>query len=188
MSKTVEISFKILTPSKDFDISNTAASHLNEMIKANNSYGVRISLKDSGCSGFAYQLDLIDDAFAGCTFYTDISSTHHFRLNVWLGFENEKSLKCLDLSKLRTLILQSPLKLHIEILASEYGWSWNDIEFVLEKYIEKFGTSEGIHKFAETFKLIYILKSLEDVLRETGIELPELVTYDVKSQNENEWL
>ena len=31
------------------------------MIKANNSYGVRISLKDSGCSGFAYQLDLIDE-------------------------------------------------------------------------------------------------------------------------------
>ena len=85
--------------------------------------------------GIIAQLDLIDDAFAGCTFYTDISSTHHFRLNVWLGFENEKSFKCLDLSKLRTLILQSPLKLHIEILASEYGWSWNDIEFVLEKYI-----------------------------------------------------
>ena len=47
--------------SKDFDISNTAANHLTEMIKANNSYGVRISLKDSGCSGFAYQLDLIDE-------------------------------------------------------------------------------------------------------------------------------
>ena len=47
--------------SKDFDISNSAASHLTEMIKANNSFGIRISLKDSGCSGFAYQLDLIDD-------------------------------------------------------------------------------------------------------------------------------
>ena len=46
--------------SKDFDISNTAASHLTEMINANNSLGIRISLKDSGCSGFAYQLDLID--------------------------------------------------------------------------------------------------------------------------------
>ena len=61
-------------------------------------------------------------------------------------------------------------------------------EFVLKKYLEKFGISNGIDKFAETFKLIYILKSPEDVLRETGIELPELVTYDVKSQNENEWL
>ena len=47
--------------SKDFDISNTAASHLTKMINANNSLGIRISLKDSGCSGFAYQLDLIDD-------------------------------------------------------------------------------------------------------------------------------
>ena len=61
-------------------------------------------------------------------------------------------------------------------------------EFVLKKYIEKFGYSEGIHKFAETFKLVYILKTKEDVLRETGIELPELVTYDVEPQNENEWL
>ncbi len=47
--------------SKDFNISDTAAKHLTEMIKANNSFGIRISLKDSGCSGFAYQLDLIDD-------------------------------------------------------------------------------------------------------------------------------
>ena len=58
--------------------------------------------------------------------------------------------------------------------------------FVLEKYIEKFGTSEGIHKFVETFKLVYILKTKEDVLRETGIELPELVTYDVKPLKEND--
>jgi hypothetical protein len=59
-------------------------------------------------------------------------------------------------------------------------------EFVLKKYLEKFGTSNGIDKFAETFKLIYILKSPEDVLRETGIELPEIVTYDVESNNEND--
>ena len=44
----------------DFDISKTAASHLTEMINANNSLGIRISLEDSGCSGFAYQVDLID--------------------------------------------------------------------------------------------------------------------------------
>ena len=61
-------------------------------------------------------------------------------------------------------------------------------EFVLNKYIEKFGISEGIAKFAETFKLVYILKTREDVLRETGIDLPELVTYDVKPLIENEWL
>ena len=62
-------------------------------------------------------------------------------------------------------------------------------EFVLNKYIEMFGISEGIHKFAETFKLVYILKTKEDVLRETGLELPELVIYDIKPLKENEeWL
>ena len=62
-------------------------------------------------------------------------------------------------------------------------------EFVLKKYIEKFGYSAGICKFAETFKLVYILKTKEDVLRETGIELPDLVTYDVNPLKEDEeWL
>ena len=68
------------------------------------------------------------------------------------------------------------------------GDSTDGIEGLPKVYIEKFGISNGIDKFAETFKLIYILKSQEDVLRETGIELPELVTYDVESQKENEWL
>ena len=59
--------------------------------------------------------------------------------------------------------------------------------FVLEKYIEKFGIHEGISKFAETFKLIYILKSKEDVLRETNIELPELVVNSVNLLNNEPW-
>jgi len=59
--------------------------------------------------------------------------------------------------------------------------------FVLNKYIEKFGIHEGISKFAETFKLIYILKSTEDVLRETNIELPELVINDVKLLKNDLW-
>ena len=61
-------------------------------------------------------------------------------------------------------------------------------EFVLNKYIITFGYAEGISKFAETFKLVYMLKSKEDVLRETGIELEELVINDVKPLNEDEWL
>ena len=61
-------------------------------------------------------------------------------------------------------------------------------EFVLKKYIEKFGVYAGISKFAETFRLVYILKTKEDVLRETGIELKDLVINDVKPLNENEWL
>jgi len=59
--------------------------------------------------------------------------------------------------------------------------------FTLEKYLEKFGISEGITKFAETFKLIYILKSKEDVLREADIELPELVVNNVKLLNKEQW-
>ena len=59
--------------------------------------------------------------------------------------------------------------------------------FTLEKYLEKFGISEGITKFAETFKLIYILKSKEDVLREVNIELPELVVNNVKLLNKEQW-
>ena len=51
--------------------------------------------------------------------------------------------------------------------------------FVLEKYIEKFGFEAGISKFAETFKLIYILKNRSDVLREVGIELNPATTYDI---------
>ncbi len=60
--------------------------------------------------------------------------------------------------------------------------------FVLNKYIEKFEYAEGICKFAETFKLIYILKSKEDALREAGCELPELVTHNIKQLKEDEWV
>jgi hypothetical protein len=59
-------------------------------------------------------------------------------------------------------------------------------EFVLNKYIEKFGISEGVHRFTETFKLVYILKTKEDVLRETGEEIPELIRHEVKFSNQEE--
>ena len=58
--------------------------------------------------------------------------------------------------------------------------------FVLNKYIEKFGIHKGMCNFAETFRLVYILKSKEDVLRETGIELSKLVINDIK-QSEQLW-
>ena len=60
--------------------------------------------------------------------------------------------------------------------------------FVLNKYIEKFGYAKGITNFAETFKLIYILKDKTDVRREIDMELNPLTTYEVKPLNENEWL
>ena len=61
--------------------------------------------------------------------------------------------------------------------------------FVLEKYIEKFGYAKGITNFAETFKLIYILKDKTDVRREIDMELNPLTTYEVKPLNtEEEWV
>jgi len=60
--------------------------------------------------------------------------------------------------------------------------------FVLNKYMEKFGYAKGISNFAETFKLVYILKTKEDVLRETNIELNELVLHNIQPKNDDEWL
>ena len=61
-------------------------------------------------------------------------------------------------------------------------------KFVLNKYIEKFEYAEGISKFAETFKLVYMLKSKEDVFRETGLMLENLITYNVEFTKEEEWV
>jgi 5'-3' exonuclease len=46
--------------------------------------------------------------------------------------------------------------------------------FVLRKYVEKFGVVEGLEQFFINFRLVYLLKTKEDVLRETKLELPEL--------------
>jgi DNA polymerase-1 len=56
-------------------------------------------------------------------------------------------------------------------------------EFTLNKYIEKFGNHSGILKFVETFRLIYILKSKEEVHTEIGVMLPELEVFDTIDQN-----
>lgn len=51
----------------------------------------------------------------------------------------------------------------------------NDFEgFTLKKYVEKFGMVEGIMKFHETFRLVYLLKTAPDVIREAGLKLPTL--------------
>lgn len=44
----------------------------------------------------------------------------------------------------------------------------------LNKYIEKFGIKDGVCKFAETFNLVYMLQTPEEVLRYTGHPLPKL--------------
>lgn len=46
--------------------------------------------------------------------------------------------------------------------------------FVLKKYIEKFGMIDGLFKFHETFRLVYLLRSEQDIQREAGIKLPRL--------------
>jgi 5'-3' exonuclease len=49
----------------------------------------------------------------------------------------------------------------------------NDIGgFAFKKYVEKFGVVEGLIQFYINFKLVYLLKSKQDINRETGYELP----------------
>jgi len=61
--------------------------------------------------------------------------------------------------------------------------------FVLEKYIEKFGYAKGISNFAETFKLVYILKNKEDVWRETDCQESDLNPhiFEVDQNKEDLW-
>lgn len=42
---------------------------------------------------------------------------------------------------------------------------------VLQAYLSEFGLSEGMSRFAETFKLVYMLRTPQDVKRETGLVL-----------------
>ena len=51
---------------------------------------------------------------------------------------------------------------------------------VLKIYIDKFGNSEGISKFTETFNLVYMLTSPDEVLKYTGNPLPELEVFNAK--------
>ena len=56
-------------------------------------------------------------------------------------------------------------------------------QIVLNKYIEKFGILKGITIFEETFNLIYILRSADDVLHRTGIQLEELNPININILN-----
>jgi 5'-3' exonuclease len=48
--------------------------------------------------------------------------------------------------------------------------------FVIKKYVEKFGDVEGIIQFNTTFRLVYLLKTDQDILREIGEPtLPPLI-------------
>jgi len=58
--------------------------------------------------------------------------------------------------------------------------------FVLKKYQDKFGNHEGIHRFAETFKLVYILKTKEEAYLETSIALPNLIINELTIKTEDD--
>lgn len=57
------------------------------------------------------------------------------------------------------------------------------LTMVLEKYIEKFDIQEGIHKFAETFNLVYLLRSFEEANNMGVEEIPVLEVIDAKDRN-----
>ena len=44
-------------------------------------------------------------------------------------------------------------------------------KIAIEKYVEKFGYYEGVCKFAETFKLVHILKTYDQVYDAIGMDL-----------------
>jgi len=60
----------------------------------------------------------------------------------------------------------------------------NLLKKVIEKYVEKFGYYEGVCKFAETFKLVHILKTYEQVENAIGLDLSgSLQVHDIKHLN-----
>ena len=60
--------------------------------------------------------------------------------------------------------------------------------FALKKFVEKFGMVEGVMKFHETFKLVYMLKTDDDMKREAGRTPPPLeVSQLSEGQTEELW-
>ena len=47
---------------QDFSLSNSAMTHISDLLEKNNSSGVRVSVKPSGCSGYAYDLSFVQKA------------------------------------------------------------------------------------------------------------------------------
>ena len=60
--------------------------------------------------------------------------------------------------------------------------------FALRKYVEKYGMTEGIFKFNQTFRLVYLLTTDADIEREIRPKkVPELVILDNNSVDPEEW-
>jgi hypothetical protein len=55
----------------------------------------------------------------------------------------------------------------------------------LDAYIKEFGISSGVHKFQENFRLVYLLRTDDDMLREIGL-LPSMpVIQSINFENFN---
>ena len=59
-NKAAQMEKKLNT--QDFSLSNSAMTHISDLLKKNNSSGVRVSVKPSGCSGYAYDLSFVQKA------------------------------------------------------------------------------------------------------------------------------
>ena len=60
------------------------------------------------------------------------------------------------------------------------------LEMVLQKYQETFGIQEGIHKFAETFNLVYLLRSqseIDIIVQSLGALTPSIVVPELRSRS-----
>lgn len=59
--------------------------------------------------------------------------------------------------------------------------------FVLKKYVEQLGMAEGIFRFNQAFRMVYLLTTKADIKRELGtIEIPELTILNTNSTLEEE--
>ena len=60
---------------------------------------------------------------------------------------------------------------------------------VLDAYIQKYGTVEGINRFHETFKLVYLLRNDSDMMREVKYipDMPEIQEYTSVKDSTDGW-
>ena len=110
----------------------------------------------------------------------------NFQKAIWIDTSKEKGLEFLWM---QTLMGDSTdgipgipglgEKTAEKIIKSNDG-STSYAQDVLKIYTDKFGNAEGISKFTETFNLVYMLRSPEEVLKYTGNPLPELEVFNAK--------
>lgn len=67
------------------------------------------------------------------------------------------------------------------------------LTMVLEKYTEKFGMHEGIIKFAETYNLVYLLRTKQEAFNmgvtesELVFKVNDIASFDESKEEDNDW-